>query len=281
MMSSILVKIFATALTLSQITTQPDDMQTRFDPQRDRQQVAELLRAGCRHLIHAFGLEDINLDELIETAMQDPEPLTSHIPALRGVDFFDLHLAFREYCKDEKVEASPVSLEAVIDYYNQAVADLPDHSALKGIRLPSTSLILDANGERFTEVYKDDNRRIWVPLSDIPDHVRKAFIAAEDKRFYQHRGVDERGLIRAFLGNFQETGRPQGGSTITQQVAKNLLVGDDVTYERKIREMIVAARLERVLTKDEIVELYLNHLYLGRASWGVVLGAQSYFGNSL
>ena len=77
---------------------------------------------------------------------------------------------------------------------------------------------------------------------DIPTFVQKVFVAAEDKRFFQHKGVDERGVIRAFVGNFASPGRPQGGSTITQQVAKNLLVGDDVTYDRKMREMIVAAR---------------------------------------
>ena len=85
-----------------------------------------------------------------------------------------------------------------------------------------------------------------MPLADIPEHVQKAFVAAEDKRFFQHKGIDERGVIRAFIGNLAKPGRPQGGSTITQQVAKNLLVGDDVTYERKIREMIVASRLERM-----------------------------------
>ena len=79
--------------------------------------------------------------------------------------------------------------------------------------------------------------------------MQKAFIAAEDKRFYQHKGIDERGMIRAFIGNLAAPGRPQGGSTITQQVAKNLLVGDDVTYERKMREMIVASRLERMLSQ--------------------------------
>ena len=117
-----------------------------------------------------------------------------------------------------------------------------------------------------------------MPLADIPEHVQKAFIAAEDKRFHQHKGIDERGVIRAFVGNLAQPGRPQGGSTITQQVAKNLLVGDDVTYERKMREMIVASRLERTLTKPEILEIYLNSIYLGRASWGVEMAAQSYFG---
>jgi membrane carboxypeptidase/penicillin-binding protein len=117
-----------------------------------------------------------------------------------------------------------------------------------------------------------------VALPDIPQHVQKAFIAAEDKRFYQHRGVDEHGLIRAFIGNLGGSGRPQGGSTITQQIVKNLLVGEDLTYERKIREMIVASRVERTLGKDEILELYLNSVFLGRGAWGVEQAARSYFG---
>ena len=119
-----------------------------------------------------------------------------------------------------------------------------------------------------------------MPLADIPEHVRQAFVAAEDKRFFQHKGIDERGVIRAFIGNLAKPGRPQGGSTITQQIAKNLLVGDDVTYERKIREMIVASRLERAMTKPEILELYLNTIYLGRASWGVEMAARSWFGKT-
>jgi membrane carboxypeptidase/penicillin-binding protein len=119
-----------------------------------------------------------------------------------------------------------------------------------------------------------------VAVADIPEHVQKAFIAAEDRRFYQHKGIDERGLIRAFVENLARSGRPQGGSTITQQIVKNLLVGEDLTYERKIREMIVASRLERTLSKAEILELYLNSVYLGRGSWGIELAARSYFGKS-
>src|SRR5262249_61968938 len=94
----------------------------------------------------------------------------------------------------------------------------------------------------------------------------------------QHKGIDERGLIRAFVGNLAQSGRPQGGSTITQQIVKNLLVGEDLTYERKIREMIVASRLEKTLSKPEILELYLNSVYLGRGSWGIEMAARGYFG---
>ena len=171
-----------------------------------------------------------------------------------------------------------VDLGDVIDFYNKAVADLPDHTKLKGMRLPGASVVLDRKGERFAEVFEENQRRVWVLLADIPEHVQKAFVAAEDKRFYQHKGIDERGLIRAFIGNLAQSGRPQGGSTITQQIVKNLLVGEDLTYERKIREMIVASRVERALSKAEILELYLNSVYLGRGSWGIELAARSYFG---
>src|SRR5262249_60598971 len=104
-----------------------------------------------------------------------------------------------------------------------------------------------------------------------------AFAAAEDKLFFQHSGIDERGLISAFIGNLASSGRPQGGSTVTQQIVKNLLVGEDLTYERKIREMIVASRVEHALSKEEILELYLNSVYLGRGSWGIEMAARGYF----
>ena len=164
--------------------------------------------------------------------------------AFKGVDFNDLFLAYREFCKNEKVANSPVDLGEVIAFYNKALADLPDDAKLKSLKPSGAYQVLDGKGERYAEVFEAEHRRIWVPLSDIPDHVQKAFVAAEDKRFFQHKGVDERGIIRAFITNIAQPGRPQGGSTITQQVAKNLLVGDDVTYERKMREMIVASRLE-------------------------------------
>src|SRR5262249_40313105 len=115
---------------------------------------------------------------------------------------------------------------------------------------------------------------------EIPETVQKAFVAAEDKRFFQHHGVDERGVIRAFMNTASGGGR-QGGSTITQQVAKNLLVGDSLTFERKIREVIVASRIEKALTKPEILEIYLTSIYLGRSTWGVDLAAQSYFGKPI
>jgi penicillin-binding protein 1A len=277
-METILVKIFATALALSQVTTTPDALKTQFDRVRDQEQVAQLLHAGCTHMRKAFDIEDINLEELIATALDDPEAVAGENKVFRGINFADLQTAYRVFCKNENVAVPAVDLGDIIDFYNKAATDLPDHTKLKGLKLPGASVVLDRRGERFAEVFEENQRRVWVALADIPEHVQKAFIAAEDKRFYQHKGIDERGLIRAFIGNLASFGRPQGGSTITQQIVKNLLVGEDLTYERKIREMIVASRVERTLSKAEILELYLNSVYLGRGSWGIEMAARGYFG---
>src|SRR6266566_7358161 len=279
-METILVKIFATALALSQVVTTPHAVKTQFDRSRDQEAVAQLLRAGCTHMRKAFDIEDINLDDLIATAMEDPQAIAGESKAFRGINFADLATAYRQFCKNEKVATPAVDLADVIDVYNKALTDLPDHNKLKGIKLPGASVVLDRKGERFAEVFEENQRRVWVVLADIPEHVRNAFVAAEDKRFFEHKGIDERGLIRAFIGNLAQSGRPQGGSTITQQIVKNLLVGEDLTYERKIREMIVASRVERTLSKAEILDLYLNSVYLGRGSWGIELAARSYFGKS-
>jgi penicillin-binding protein 1A len=279
-MDMLLVKIFATALALSEVTTQPQAVKTHFDPVQDQEQVVQILRDGCAHMRQAFDIEAINLDALIATALDDPKARTGEMKAFHGIRFADLDTAYRQFCKNESVANPVVDLGEVIEFFNNAAADLPDEKQLKGRKLPSMSTVLDGKGGDFAEVFEPSNRRIWVSLANVPDFVQKAFVAAEDRRFYQHHGVDERGIIRAFIGNLAEPGRPQGGSTITQQVVKNLLVGDDVTYERKIREMIVASRLENTLSKSEILELYLNTAYLGRGSWGVDMAARSYFGKS-
>jgi penicillin-binding protein 1A len=278
-MDTILVKIFATALALSGVTTQPQAVKTHFDPAQDQAEVVQLLRDGCAHMKQAFDIESINLDDLITTAMDDPKA-AGDIQAFHGVNFADLNTAYHQFCKNEPIVSPVVDIGQVIDFYNNAASDLPDPKLLKGKKLPSLTNVLDGSGQNFADVFQPGNRRIWVPLSDVPDYVQKAFIAAEDRRFYEHHGVDERGIIRAFIGDMGSKGRPQGGSTITQQVVKNLLVGEDVTYERKIREMIVASRLETTLTKNEILDLYMNSAYLGRGSWGVEMAAHSYFGKS-
>ncbi len=276
-MDTILIKILASFLALSQVTTRPDAIKTQFDPMGDQIEVTQIMRDGCAHMRKAFDVESLDLDDLIKTAMDDPEAISTEIKALHGLKFDSLVTVYRQFCKNEDVKDSPVDVGEVIRFYDGAVADLPDHSRLKGARLAGAGGVLDAKGERFADL-TESNRRIWVPLKDIPLNVQKAFIAAEDKRFYEHKGIDERGLIRAMVSNLARPGRPQGGSTITQQVVKNLLVGDDVTYERKMREIIIASRVERTLSKSEILELYLNSIYLGRGAWGIELASRNYFG---
>src|SRR6516165_9192823 len=279
-MDTILVKVFATALALSQVTTQPQAVKTHFDPQKDQDEVVQILRNGCAHMKQAFDIESINVDDLIATALDDPKAVGADIKAFHGLNFTDLNTAYHQFCKDEPIANPVVDMQRVIDFFNGAAADLPDQNVLKGKKLPSMSTVLDGNGQEFADVFEAGNRRVWVPLASVPDFAQKAFVAAEDRRFFQHHGVDERGIIRAFIGNLADPGRPQGGSTITQQVVKNLLVGEDVTYERKIREMIVASRLENTLNKNDILELYLNSAYLGRGSWGIEMASRSYFGKS-
>src|SRR5436305_138856 len=276
-MNLILVKMFATALALAQVTTRPEQLKTEFDPVNDQAAVVQLLKDGCTHMRKAFDIEDLNLDSLIDTAMEDPKAIAGEIRAFRGINFDDLLIAYKQFCGNEPFDASRFDLKPVIEFYNGVASNLPDHMRLKNLKLPGTSVVTDGKGDKFAELFETDQRRVWVPLSQMPEYVQRAFVAAEDKRFYQHKGIDERGLIRAFITHIAEPGRPQGGSTITQQVAKNLLVGDDVSYERKIREMIVASRIDTSLSKDEILEVYLNSIYLGRGAWGIDTAARSYF----
>src|SRR5262245_9790866 len=135
-METLLVKIFATALALSQVATTPDAVKTQFDRVRDQEQVAQLLHAGCTHMRKAFDIEDINLEELIATAMDDPQAVAGENKAFHGINFADLQMAYREFCKNEKVVVLTVDLGNVIDFYNKAAAGLPDHTKLKGIKLP-------------------------------------------------------------------------------------------------------------------------------------------------
>src|SRR5581483_3259144 len=142
-MNLVLVKMFATALALAQVTTRPDAVKTHFDPVYDRQEVVDLLRDGCAHMRRAFDLEDINLDDLIDTALKDPAVTSGEIKTFRGINFNDLQLAYREFCKGEQADKSPFDMGEVIQFYNKTVTDLPDPLKLKGLKLPGTTEILD------------------------------------------------------------------------------------------------------------------------------------------
>ncbi|MFC7050637.1 penicillin-binding protein 1A [Emcibacter nanhaiensis] len=160
--------------------------------------------------------------------------------------------------------------------------DLPDYHQLANYEPPVVSRIYAGDGSLLSEYARQ--KRLFVPISAIPKPLIQAFISAEDKTFYTHGGIDYLGVLRAVLVNVKNAfsgRRPVGASTITQQVAKNFLLSGVVSYERKIKEAILAYRIERAFTKDEILELYLNEIYLGAGSYGVAAASLYYFNKSL
>ncbi len=156
--------------------------------------------------------------------------------------------------------------------------DLPNHEQLALYTPPTISRIYSGEG-RIVDEFAEE-RRLYVPANEIPDLVKNAFISAEDKNFYQHKGYDPRGMIAAAI-DAARGGRLRGASTITQQVMKNFLLSSDRSAERKIKELILASRLEQTLSKDKILELYLNEIFLGQNSFGVAAAAQTYFNKTL
>ena len=157
--------------------------------------------------------------------------------------------------------------------------DLPSKEELLHYKPPLVTEVYDKDGRLIGEFFIQ--RRIYVPIDKIPEKLKLAFLAAEDARFYQHGAIDIKGIIRALIADIKAGSFVQGGSTITQQVAKNMFLTPEKTISRKIKEMILAMKLERVLSKDKILELYLNQIYFGFGSYGVAAAAETYFGKKL
>jgi penicillin-binding protein 1A len=156
--------------------------------------------------------------------------------------------------------------------------DLPDYSQLQAYEPPVMTRIHASDGSLLGEYARE--RRLYLPIQAIPKLVTNAFMAAEDKNFYEHGGVDFSGMARAGLLYVQNLGsnrRPQGASTITQQVAKNFFFSSEVSFDRKIKEALLAMRIERAYSKDKILELYLNHIYLGLGAYGIAAASLVYF----
>lgn len=170
--------------------------------------------------------------------------------------------------------AAVVAVFFVIRHYE---SDLPSVADVKAsYHPPQVTRVLARDGTLLAELFTE--RRTVVSIASLPPHVKLAFLAAEDAGFYEHEGINYLGMIRAIVVNLRAGRTKQGGSTITQQVIKNLLLTPEKTYKRKIQEAILAHRLEQELTKDEILELYLNHIYMGRGRWGVEEAARDNFG---
>ena len=141
---------------------------------------------------------------------------------------------------------------------------------------PASSQIYDINGNEIANVHAAENRRP-VKIAQVPQQLQDAFVAVEDNRFYEHSGVDPRGIARALYTNIRGHGVSEGGSTITQQLAKNAYLTQERTLTRKVQEVFLALQLERQYTKKEILEMYLNQIYFGQGAYGVQAAAQTYF----
>src|SRR4051812_33543733 len=160
--------------------------------------------------------------------------------------------------------------------------DLPDYSQLQDYEPPVMTRVHAADGSLVAEYAKE--RRLYIPIQAVPKLVLNAFMAAEDKNFYEHGGLDFQGIGRAallFVQNIGSNRRPQGASTITQQVAKNFLLTNEVSFDRKIKEALLALKIERTYSKDKILELYVNEIYLGLGAYGIAAASLIYFDKSV
>ena len=156
--------------------------------------------------------------------------------------------------------------------------NLPKIASLKDYRPPVITTVYSDDNRKIGEFFKE--RRIVIPLSQMPDMLKKAFVAAEDSRFYTHQGIDILSIFRAFYKNIEAGTIVQGGSTITQQVTKSFFLTPERSYVRKIKEAILAYRIDKKFSKDEILFLYLNQIYLGHGAYGVEAASENYFGKS-
>ena len=160
--------------------------------------------------------------------------------------------------------------------------NLPDYKYLKNYKAPVSSKIYSGNGELIQDFSSE--KRIFIPYNSIPKIVINSFLSAEDKNFFNHPGIDAKGVLRAIIKNISNiinSKRLEGASTITQQVAKNFLLSNEVSLKRKLKEAILAFRIERSLSKERILELYLNQIYLGQGSYGIAAASLEYFDKSI
>lgn len=159
------------------------------------------------------------------------------------------------------------------------VRNLPDAEALAEYQSPLPTVVRDIDGKPFHSYARE--RRVQLEFADFPQLLVRSYMAAEDKTFFEHGGIDYPGIISALFNNMTRSGRPVGASTITQQVAKNLLLTNELSYTRKLKEALLAKRIESVLSKEQIISLYLNEIALGRQAFGVEAAAQAYFNKSV
>ena len=188
----------------------------------------------------------------------------------------NVFLSLLKWCFILSLLMALLGCAGIAGLYYYLSQDLPKINTLEDYRPATVTSVFSDDGRKIGEFYKE--RRIVIPLSEMPKNLLNAFVSAEDSRFREHIGIDFLSIIRASVKNFEAGTIVQGGSTITQQVTKSFLLTPERTYKRKLKEAILAYRIEKKFTKDEILFLYLNQIYLGHGAYGVEAASENYFG---
>lgn len=172
-----------------------------------------------------------------------------------------------------------LGVTTIFGFYFYVKPDLPDVAELKDVRLQTPMQVFSEDGKLIAQF--GEKRRIPLRLDEMPPELLEAVIATEDSRFYEHYGFDPIGITRAAVAVMASGSASQGASTITQQLARNFFLSNEKKIMRKIKEIFIAIHIEQLLSKEEILELYLNKIYLGHRSYGVGAAAQTYFGKEV
>lgn len=246
-------------------------------------ELAQVYSKACLGFLRGPELGQVDLIPTMQTLLASPQ-LFSGKKNMEKVDLEKLRQLFSKVCKEDPdltaFDGLETDLKEAVAKLVEIKNSLPDVQALKTLRLSQSRELKSADGNLIGEIYAPNGRRRWVSLQSLPAFIPKLFVGVEDRRFYEHHGIDELGVLRAMISNSGSKARPAGASTLTQQVARNIFLDDSLSFERKIREIILSNQIEKVLSKDQILEFYLNLIYFGRNSWGIEKAANSYFGKS-
>jgi penicillin-binding protein 1A len=196
-----------------------------------------------------------------------------------NMGFFSFLIKFLKWCAYLAISGIALLAIAGLIFYLHISKDLPNLSKIEDYRPPVMAEVYDDQNKKIGEFWTE--ARILTPIDQIPKKLIQAFVSSEDDRFFEHKGVDPYGILRAFIRNFRAGQVVQGASTITQQVTKALLLSPERTYQRKIKEAILATQIEKNLTKEQILYIYLNQVYFGNRAYGVAAAARNYFHKDL
>ncbi|MCB0350375.1 MAG: transglycosylase domain-containing protein, partial [Bdellovibrionales bacterium] len=273
--------LFATLMVLSHFDPylpKPTDYLTKSKPN-----LVQMYSNACLKIFSRPEFKDLEIQDLLQNVLSGDEfqqnaHLNEKINAKQSIELY------KKICKlNPDLHALDVYTQDIAQAeqrYNALVQSVQSIKITPRDFMPESTEILDRNGQLLTESFQSSGRRKWVSLKTLPKYVPMAFVSVEDRRFFEHKGADEIGILRAIMKSFVSTGRPEGGSTITQQVARNLYLNSNLTLDRKLKEILIAEKLEAGLTKWQILEIYLNLIYFGRDSWGIYKAAESYFGKT-